>query len=65
MQVKMGRVNINIGKTIMPFGKYKGEYLDDMPTKYLMWLFETSSIEDRYPGLYKIIEKLLDERDDI
>ena len=26
---------------IMPFGKYKGEDMDDVPASYLMWLHET------------------------
>lgn len=30
------------------FGKYKGQYLDDIPANYLKWLSEQDWIED-YP----------------
>jgi hypothetical protein len=25
---------------VMPFGKYKGEYISDLPIDYLEWLYE-------------------------
>lgn len=28
------------GYYTMPFGKYKGEYLEDIPTSYLIWVLE-------------------------
>lgn len=27
--------------SIMPFGKYKGEKMIDVPADYLLWLYET------------------------
>lgn len=30
---------------VMPFGKYKGEYLGDIPVSYLAWLI--SVVEDK------------------
>ena len=29
-----------IATTVMPFGKYKGIELDEVPASYLMWLYE-------------------------
>lgn len=28
--------------TIMPFGKFKGEKMANIPAKYLLWLYEQS-----------------------
>lgn len=27
-------------RVVMPFGKYKGEYLGDIPVSYLIWAYE-------------------------
>lgn len=40
----------------MPFGKYKGQELDDVPANYLMWLHE-NGCRDAYVRAY--IEKNL------
>lgn len=29
----------------MPFGKYKGEHIEDIPTNYLKWLEEQPNID--------------------
>lgn len=38
----------------MPFGKYKGEEVEDLPIRYLIWLKENTE-------LYGDLEKLVDE----
>lgn len=40
----------------MPFGKYKGTALIDVPANYLKWLSEQDWIED-YPIIKNYIEK--------
>ncbi len=29
---------------VMPFGKYKGERLSDVPDSYLLWLYQSGSV---------------------
>lgn len=36
-------------RTLMPFGKYKGEMLANVPDSYLLWLYN----ENRAHGLLK------------
>jgi len=53
------------GQMKMPFGKYKGQELDDVPANYLMWLHENgcrdsfvrSYIEKNLAGIKKQIEE--------
>lgn len=40
----------------MPFGRFKGELIEDIPTDYLEWLLRETDIADRNP-------KLADEAD--
>lgn len=35
----------------MPFGKYKGTYIEDLPYSYLTWLLEQSWFEKQYKFL--------------
>ena len=48
---------------VMPFGKHKGERVDDLATDepdYLRWaLEEVLNIEGRWPGLYKQVREAL------
>ena len=32
-------------RTVMPFGKHKGEFLGDIPKAYLLWLLENTDIK--------------------
>lgn len=32
-------------KTIMPFGKYRGEYLEDIPLNYLQWVYDNLELK--------------------
>lgn len=46
---------------IMPFGRYKGEYLEDLPESYLYWLWNNCDLKGQ---LYTEVERLLYEEDD-
>ena len=48
----------------MPFGKHKGEPIEDVPTAYLWWVIEESNAVDRHSGLAEAIEDELEERED-
>lgn len=43
----------------MPFGKYKGEYLGDVPASYLIWFYEQATAHRTQPLLYAYIKKNL------
>lgn len=51
--------------TVMPWGKYSGKKLSELPPDYLLWLFEQRWIKD-WPGLYAYLKKnedlLLEEK---
>ena len=57
--VKIGKAKIKKEKPIMPFGKYEGEYLEDIPTDYLEWLHNQSDFKYKHPRLAKQILKVL------
>lgn len=42
--------------TILPWGKFKGTRLEDVPGDYLYWLSEQKWIFD-YPGLHAYLKK--------
>ena len=44
-------------ESIMPFGKYKGEKLANVPAEYLLWLYENNKV---YGGIEKYIADNLD-----
>ena len=33
---------MNLSKTIMPFGKYKGKMFEEIPRNYIAWLVEAN-----------------------
>lgn len=41
--------------TPMPFGKHKGKPLEEVPAKYLLWLYEQDNFPTNYPELAKYI----------
>jgi uncharacterized protein (DUF3820 family) len=45
----------------MPFGKHKGESLEDIPVEYLDWLIGQDWMDEK-PALKKIITDHLSER---
>lgn len=56
---------------LMPFGKYKGEKMEDVPASYLLWLREQGGshhrgvsgyIEDNLIALKKECPDYIDER---
>lgn len=44
----------------MPFGKYKAEYIDEIPTDYIIWCLE--NIENLRPELMKEMQNTLKAR---
>ena len=46
----------------IPFGKYKGRTLDEIPSDYLRWVLNDID-ENQYPGLFEEIEEELAIRD--
>lgn len=38
----------------LPFGKYKGKLLADVPNSYLNWLLDQEFVEEKYSKLYQI-----------
>lgn len=36
----------DLGMTIVPFGKYKGKIISDIPSGYLKWLAENAYIDE-------------------
>jgi uncharacterized protein (DUF3820 family) len=50
---------IDYGNKIVPFGRYKGERLRDVPADYLKWLAETDNIRARYPDVVKAVREIL------
>lgn len=46
----------------MPFGKYQGELVEEIPTDYLEWLYFNVELSE---NLYYLIETILMEREAI
>ena len=47
----------------MPFGKYKGKPMEEVPDGYLLWLLEQEWLEEKYPSVnqyIKDVQKYLD-----
>lgn len=44
-----------LGDDVMPFGKYKGKKLDEVPDNYLDWLAGQDWVKDRWPVVWSYI----------
>ncbi len=42
--------------TLMPFGKFKGKTVDELPNSYLNWLLEQDWFEKNFEDLYEVVE---------
>lgn len=40
---------------LMPFGKYKGRELQDIPASYLAWCWEQEWLQARWPKLHAYV----------
>jgi uncharacterized protein (DUF3820 family) len=45
-----------VGKKIMPFGKHKGKPLENVPSGYLLWLYDRNKLP---PWLRKYAEETI------
>jgi len=52
--------NVDPDKMTMPFGKYKGELIEDLPSDYITWVLTNTSVG---PKLQKCIQDQLDLRE--
>jgi uncharacterized protein (DUF3820 family) len=59
--VKMGKARVPKIKYVMNFGKYDGEYLEDIPTDYLEWLYNQPGFKAKNPRLSREILKVLED----
>lgn len=50
-------------RDLMPFGKYKGIDIVDIPSSYLKWCCLQDWFEEKYRGLLKAIDEELKFRD--
>ena len=48
---------------ILPFGAYKGEDIEDVPSGYFRWLLKQDWFNDKFPGLSNLVVKEMDWRD--
>uniref|UniRef100_A0A6M3JYE3 Uncharacterized protein n=1 Tax=viral metagenome TaxID=1070528 RepID=A0A6M3JYE3_9ZZZZ len=59
----------NNKKVIMPFGKYAGEYVEDIlygsdsGKDYFKFLLNQEWFEKKYKGLYRVVKKLVEDED--
>ncbi len=51
-------------KTLMPFGEYIGDFVEDLDSSYMKFLTNQTWFEDKYPNLYKEFTEELKERGD-
>lgn len=49
-------------ETIIPFGKYKGQSIEDIPNDYLKWFVDNVCTQDEYVWMEKPIIKELQYR---
>jgi len=45
-------------ETEMPFGKFRGKRLADVPASYLIWAAKQKDIEQRYPRLITYVNEI-------
>jgi uncharacterized protein (DUF3820 family) len=57
--VKIGKAKIKKEKAVMLFGKYEGEYLEDIPVDYLEWLYNQKGFRQKHPRLAKQMHAVL------
>lgn len=50
-------------ESLMPFGKYKGLRLGDVPDDYLLW-FLKQDFCDKYPDLVVYANQIMDDNDE-
>jgi uncharacterized protein (DUF3820 family) len=59
--MKLGHTDTT--KTYLPFGKYRGNCLPEVPSSYLRYLALADFMEKKYPDLLEKVEAELEWRD--
>lgn len=59
---RLGR-GMSDGEAVLPFGKFRGCRIGEVPDSYLVWLSENDWFEKKYPDLQERINEELGFRD--
>ena len=59
----MNDINDIGDRPIMPFGIHSGDYIEDLPKKYLLWLMNQEWFEEKFLKYYIFIDELLERRE--
>lgn len=52
-------------KSIMPWGKYRGKRMEEVPADYLLWLYDNNKINGKSEVLLYISENLAALREEV
>lgn len=52
------------GLTWMPFGKYKGVRIREIPTDYLIWIYSQEWFTDKYEKLTREVKEVVESREE-
>jgi uncharacterized protein (DUF3820 family) len=52
------------GESIIPFGKYKGKTIEDIPSDYLDYLLSEEWFETKFKDLYEEVKQEMKFRND-
>lgn len=59
----MGWMMVSYEDKPLPFGKYKGELIADLPNGYLEWLLDQEWFEEKFVDLWKLTKKEMGYRE--
>lgn len=54
-------MNNQVKKYQMPFGRFKGKSLEEVPLKYLDWLIGETALKTNMPTTYKHVAEYLED----
>ena len=60
---KLGK-NMSDGESVIPFGRFKGHRIGEVPDSYLIWLSESDWFEKKFPDLQERVNEELAFRED-
>jgi len=56
--------NLNPGR-LLPFGKFKGKAIDEVPDSYLTWLLEQDWFEEKFEDLFDDVQAEINWRKEV